>query len=121
MRSLKNLLQEKLENSEFREAFEKESKLADLAIQIAKRREGKGYTQKQLATRAHLSQQQVSKVERAGVSGLNLGTLMRVCDALDLEISLNPRGAGRVKTNQKRPRSKSTLKKASTLKRTIHA
>jgi HTH-type transcriptional regulator / antitoxin HipB len=133
MRSLKNLLQEKLENSAFREAFEKESRLADLAIQIAKRRERKGFTQQQLASRAHISQQQVSKVERAGVSGLNLGTLIRVCDALDLEIVLNPRDMAAIKAKPKKiPKSgyrrQSTASvagkvlgtKKSTMKRAVH-
>ena len=134
MRSLKNLLQEKLENSAFREAFEKESRLADLAIQIAKRREGKGFTQKQLASRAHISQQQVSKVERSGVSGLNLGTLIRVCDALDLEIVLSPKdmmphkptSKGLPKSEiRKRPTASVASKfygtKKTTVKRAIHA
>lgn len=98
MKSLKKILQEKLANSEFKAAFDKESKLASLAIEIAKRREKKGLTQRQLARRAEISQQQVSRVEKAGVSGMNLKTLVKVCDALDLDISLKPReGKGSTK------------------------
>jgi HTH-type transcriptional regulator / antitoxin HipB len=106
MRSLKNHLQEELKNNDFSRTFEKELRLAKLAVQIAKQREGKGLTQAELATRAHITQQQVSKVEHAGVSGFNVITLFRLCDALGLELTLSPRKEnGPVTTGKRAVRS----------------
>src|SRR5688572_23454333 len=91
MKSLKRHLQEELQSKDFRIGFEKELRLARLAVQIAKQREEKGLTQAELAVRAHITQQQVSKVEHAGASGFNVNTLFRVCDALELDFTLSPR------------------------------
>jgi HTH-type transcriptional regulator / antitoxin HipB len=91
MRSLKSHLQKELQDSGFKMAFEEELRLAQLAVQIAKNREDMGMTQAQLASRAHLTQQQVSKVEHAGASGFNVNTLIRVCEALGLDLTLSPR------------------------------
>jgi HTH-type transcriptional regulator / antitoxin HipB len=91
MRSLKSHLQKELQDSGFKKAFDEELRLAQLAVQIAKNREGMGLTQAQLASRAHITQQQVSKVEHAGSSGFNVNTLIRVCEALGLDLTLSPR------------------------------
>jgi HTH-type transcriptional regulator / antitoxin HipB len=91
MKSLRNHLQEELQNSDFKKAFDEELRLAQLAVQIAKSREKKGLTQAQLASRARITQQQVSKVEHAGASGFNVNTLIRVCEALGLDLTLSPR------------------------------
>lgn len=91
MRSLKSHLQKELQDSRFKKAFDEEVRLAQLAIQIAKNREDLGMTQAQLASRAQITQQQVSKVEHAGSSGFNVNTLIRVCEALGLDLTLSPR------------------------------
>lgn len=91
MKSLRNHLQEELQNSDFKKAFDEELRLAQLAVQIAKSREKKGLTQAQLASRARITQQQISKVEHAGASGFNVNTLIRVCEALGLDLTLSPR------------------------------
>jgi HTH-type transcriptional regulator / antitoxin HipB len=70
MKSFNEHLKEELTDKGFAQAYQEELRLARLAVQIAKRREGQGMTQSQLASKAHLTQQQVSKVEHAG-SGIN--------------------------------------------------
>ena len=93
MKSLQEHLRKELANEGFRKGYEREVLLAKLAVQIAKRREGRGLTQAQLAKLARITQQQISKVEHAGAAGFNVNTLIRLCDALDLEISLRQRRA----------------------------
>jgi transcriptional regulator with XRE-family HTH domain len=127
MKSLKHHLQAELKNNDFRIGFEKELRLARLAVQIAKHREKKGLTQAGLAIRAHITQQQVSKVEHAGASGFNVNTLFRVCDALGLEFTLSPRKDLERPANLDRPakrkHSVTATKKiaSSTVKKTIKA
>jgi transcriptional regulator with XRE-family HTH domain len=116
MKSLGNHLQEELQNSDFKKAFDEELRLAKLAVQIAKNRERRGLTQAQLASRAHISQQQVSKVEHAGASGFNVNTLLRVCEALGLDLTLSPRESGAPNIIRRRYASslaKGSAKKAS--------
>jgi HTH-type transcriptional regulator / antitoxin HipB len=91
MKSLKSHLQKELQDSGFKKAFDEELRLAQLAVQIVKNRERMGLTQAQLASMARITQQQVSKVEHAGSSGFNVNTLIRVCEALGLDLTLNPR------------------------------
>jgi transcriptional regulator with XRE-family HTH domain len=91
MKSFKRHLQEELQDADFGQAFNEEVRLAHLAVQISKSRESKGLTQAQLATRAHITQQQISKVEHAGSSGFNVNTLLKVCDALGLDLTLSPK------------------------------
>lgn len=91
MKSFRKHLQEELRKSDFRKVFEEEMLLARLAVQVAESREKRGLTQAQLADRAHLSQQQVSKVENAGSSGFNVNTLLKMCEALDVDLTLSPR------------------------------
>lgn len=88
MKLFENYLKEKLKNKEFAKNYNEELVLTRLAVQIAKRREEQKLTQKQLADKAHLTQQQVSKVESA--SGLSVKTLTKVCSALNLNLTLSP-------------------------------
>lgn len=82
-------LNEKLNDPKFAEGYEEELRLARLAVEVAKAREKKGMSQSVLAGKAHVTQQQLSKVENA--YPCTVSTLLKVCEALDLELYLKPR------------------------------
>lgn len=83
-------LKNKLKDKQFAEGFDKELQAARLAVEIAQAREKQGMTQSALASRAHITQQQLSKVENA--KACKVETLFKVCDALGMELTLKPRG-----------------------------
>ncbi|EOQ90069.1 DNA-binding helix-turn-helix protein [Leptospira yanagawae serovar Saopaulo str. Sao Paulo = ATCC 700523] len=89
MRSLKNHLDNKLKSKSFKEKFEEEKELVNISIKLQTLREKKGLSQSDLAKKAHVTQQQLSKIEN-GVN-CNLSTFLKVCHALDLEISIKNR------------------------------
>ncbi len=79
-----------------------EDACARVAAVLREERESRGLSMTALATRAGLSQQSVSYVER-GMRIPNLDTLLRVCDALDVPLpeilarATGPARAGRIK------------------------
>lgn len=71
-------LKKELKDKEFREAFEKEEIYADLAIQIARLRQSRGYTQKDLARFLGTTQQTISRLEDPGNNGFSVSTLLKL-------------------------------------------
>lgn len=86
MRSFKKHLEEKLKNERFRRLYEEEKQLAELSLRILKTREQLGLSQLEVAKRAKITQQQLSKIEN-GVN-CNLATFLKVCNALGLKVDL---------------------------------
>ena len=86
MRSYKKHLKEKLKNKGFKKLYEEERRLAELSLRIYEYRELMGLSQQELAKRARITQQQLSKIEN-GIN-CNLATFLRVCNALGLELDL---------------------------------
>ena len=86
MRSFRSHLSEKLQNERFRRIYEEEKQLAELSLKIHRIRQQTGLSQQEVAGRAKITQQQLSKVE----NGINcsLTTFLRVCNALDLKVEL---------------------------------
>lgn len=82
-------LKTKLKDKKFAEGFEKELQAARLAAEIAQARDAQGLSQSDLASRAHITQQQLSKVENA--KACKVETLIKVADALGMELTLKPR------------------------------
>jgi len=80
-------LNKKLESKSFKKGFNKELQAARLAVSIAQAREKEGLTQSGLARKAHITQQQLSKVENA--KACTTETLFKVCEALDMELVLS--------------------------------
>lgn len=106
-------LAEMLKDKEFAKGFDKELHAARLAIEIAQARESQGMTQSDLASRAHITQQQLSKMENA--KACKVETLFKVCDALGMNLVLSPRKANSTAAKKaSRPgTSTSTRKRAS--------
>jgi HTH-type transcriptional regulator/antitoxin HipB len=82
-------LGQKLKNNEFAKGFEKELQFARLAVEIAEARENQKLTQSDLASKAHITQQQLSKVENA--MACKVETLLKVCNALGMDLVLRLR------------------------------
>jgi len=89
MRTLKEHLNSKIKDKSFKEKFKEEKELVNISLELQTLREKKGLSQSDLAKKAHVTQQQLSKIEN-GIN-CNLTTFLKVCHALDLEISIKNR------------------------------
>ena len=88
MSKFKDHLNQKLKDPEFKDEFERQRQLSDLAVKIQKERIKKGLSQKELARIAGITQQQLSKIENAVNS--NILTYLKVLNALDYGLSVKP-------------------------------
>ena len=79
-------LNEELKDPEFKKLYEEESRLLRLGYEISKAREQKGISQKELAKKSQVTQQQLSKIEN-GVN-CNMLTFIRVSAALGLDLKV---------------------------------
>jgi ribosome-binding protein aMBF1 (putative translation factor) len=91
---LDDSLKRKLQNPEFRAAYDAEDKRIELVLQIIKLRQRRGMTQSDLAKAIGTRQANVSRLERFDAN-LTLGTLEKVARALgaNLQIDLVPEAA----------------------------
>ena len=80
-------LNEKLKDPEFKRIYEEEKRLLDLGYAILKAREQKGLSQKELAKKSQVTQQQLSKIEN-GVN-CNMLTFIKVSSALGLGLTVS--------------------------------
>ena len=82
-------------NRAFASAFDKKRAEAEVAFQIRRLREAKGWTQNDLAKKAGCSQQAISAIEQAGYKRHSLPLLRRVAQVLyaDVVVALIPRQA----------------------------
>jgi ribosome-binding protein aMBF1 (putative translation factor) len=87
MKKFKEYLNEELKNPQFKQAFEEEKHLLELGLTIAEAREKLGLSQKELAHKCNVTQQQLSKIEN-GIN-CNLLTFVKVSSTLGLTINLS--------------------------------
>ncbi|MCL2722739.1 MAG: helix-turn-helix transcriptional regulator [Treponema sp.] len=80
-------LKEELKDPEFKKLFEEEKRLLNLSYAIVEAREKSGMTQKELAQKSRVTQQQLSKIEN-GVN-CNMLTFIRVSSALGLGLTVS--------------------------------
>ena len=82
-------------NPAFAAAFGKRRTEAEVAFQIPRLREAKGWSQKDLAKKVGCSQQAVSAIEQAGYKRHSLPLLRRIAAVLDADVvvALVPRRA----------------------------
>jgi len=83
----KEHLAEEMKNPEFKKAFEEEKRLLELSCAIIEAREKRGLTQKELAIKSNVTQQQLSKIEN-GVN-CNMLTFIKVSNALGLGLTVS--------------------------------
>ena len=84
MRSFRKHLNEELKDPQFKKYYEEEKELLKLAMKISGKRKELGFSQKDLAKKAHITQQQLSKVENG--FNCNLLTFLKVCKALKISV-----------------------------------
>jgi len=84
--SFRKHLAEEMKSAEFKKAFEEEKHLLQLSYAIVEAREKSGMTQKELAKKSHVTQQQLSKIEN-GVN-CNMLTFIKVSNALGLDLAV---------------------------------
>ena len=76
----------KLKDKKFYKIFDEEKKLAEISLEIHEIRENSGLSQNDVAKKAHITQQQLSKIEN-GIN-CNIITLLKVCNALNIDLFL---------------------------------
>ena len=86
MKTFRDHLKTKLIDKEFRDFYDEERQLLEISLKILNARKELGLSQKNLAYKAHITQQQVSKIE----SGLNcnMTTFLKVCNALGVKMDM---------------------------------
>ncbi len=89
MRSFEDNLTERLKDPEFRKLYEEQRELLDISLKVTEARRKQKLTQAELAKRAGITQQQLSRIENG--RNFNIATLLRLLDVLDLEIDLRSR------------------------------
>jgi len=90
MRTFKKHLNEELKNKKFKGIYDEEMELLKISIKILEERNKLGLSQKELAHKARITQQQLSKVEN-GIN-CNMTTFLKVCHALNIKIGLKRAG-----------------------------
>ena len=75
-------LKKRLENPTYKKLFEEQLRKLRIGVKIAKIRQKWGWSQAQLARRAHTSQQAISRIEDANYTKFALSTLQKIADAL---------------------------------------
>jgi HTH-type transcriptional regulator / antitoxin HipB len=86
MKTFKSHLKSALKNEKFKELFEEEKELLDVSLRLLEERKSVGLSQKELAEAAHLTQQQVSKVENG--MNCNIMTYLKASRAIGLRLSV---------------------------------
>lgn len=84
--TLDELLQRKLADSEIRRSFLEHRQALAIGIEIARLRKEEGLSQSQLAKKAGMNKQNVSRLEQPGYQKYSLFTLQRIAAALDREL-----------------------------------
>ena len=82
MKSFRGHLKEKLKDKRFKQLFDEEKQIAELSLKILDTREHMGLSQIEVAKKANVTQQQLSKIEN-GIN-CNMSTFLKVCNALGI-------------------------------------
>ncbi len=88
VRRFRDYLKDQLRGPEFRAAYEEEGVYADLAVQVARLRVQKHFSQKRLARLLRTSQQTVSRLEDPRNTSYSLRTLVKLAHALGKELKV---------------------------------
>lgn len=90
MKALRRYVDEQIKKSpNFANELEEADAEVRLAIELARVREQRGLTQRQLAVRAGMKQPQVARLEQGGVLP-NMSTLLRVLQVLGARLEIGP-------------------------------
>jgi len=87
MKTFRAHLNNKLNDDEFKKLYDEERQLIEMSLKILNVRNELGLSQKDLASKAHVSQQQISKIENG--LNCNITTYLKVCNALGMKMDLD--------------------------------
>jgi HTH-type transcriptional regulator / antitoxin HipB len=88
MTSFDKYLKEQLKNPAFKEFYKEEKELVELAFKLNEERRKRGETQSEVAKKAHLTQQQYSKIENG--ENCNILTYLKASKAIGYRLTLEP-------------------------------
>ena len=88
MSELQNTLIDEFQDADYAQAYMDSHVNDKLASQIYWSRRQRGWTQQELAARAGMAQERVSKIEVGDFTGLNMGTLRKFARALDVSLDV---------------------------------
>ena len=91
MRTHKQYLREQLRDSDFARDFRRERQKLRIAYDIHSARIDSGLSQKELAEKAGVTQQKVSRVENAVEANMTQATVCKIASALGMDVGLVPR------------------------------
>jgi len=91
MKTHKNYLKEQLRDKEFAKEFRHEKQRLRIAYDIHVARARLGLTQRQLAIKAGVTQQMVSRIENSRKANMAQGTVCKIAEALGMDVGLVPR------------------------------
>jgi DNA-binding XRE family transcriptional regulator len=80
-------LDQQLANPAVRQAYEEETKVLSIGMQLAKQRKRKGMTQAELAKKIGTSTPQLSRTERRP-ENVNMRTLIRYAEAVGMDLDV---------------------------------
>lgn len=86
MKTFKKHLQKALKDKKFKEAYDEEKEFLALTLAMHEARKKAGLSQADIAEKAHLTQQQVSKIEKG--LDCNITTFLKVCKAVGFKVEL---------------------------------
>ena len=89
MSELVNTLYKEFADREYAHAYLEENSNLRIAAQVRALRLQMGWSQVELAKRAAMSQERISKIEMADFDSLTLKTLRRLSEAFDVHLSVN--------------------------------
>jgi HTH-type transcriptional regulator/antitoxin HipB len=87
MKTFRTQLNESLKDNDFKEKYNEERKLLEISLKIHEAREKSGLSQLEVANKAHITQQQLSKIENG--KNCNMMTFLKVCNALGLNFDFS--------------------------------
>lgn len=88
MVSFEEYLDEQLKDRKFKKFYEEERELLEMAYRLNEVRKKQGKSQGEIAKKAHLTQQQFSRVENG--DNCNILTYLKACHAVGLKMELRP-------------------------------
>ena len=91
MRTHREYLKDQLRDKDFARDFECEKQKLRIAYDIHSARIKNGLSQKDLAKKAGVTQQMVSRVENAVEANMTQATVCKIADALGMDVGLVPR------------------------------
>lgn len=86
MKTFKQHLNRKLKDKQFKQLYDEEREMLGISLKLLNVRKNLGLSQQDLARKAQITQQQLSKIETG--MNCNISTLLKVCHALQVKLNL---------------------------------